>query len=100
MNTRLVMEGKGGMTQRSGGPYDGWWNGGIRNTATFHNTTSMLTEIIGSPTPMRIPLVLQRQVPSGDLALPVAPQEWHMKQSIEYSTPLDRAVLDYASRMR
>src|SRR5215510_95104 len=100
MHTRLAAEGKGGATMRSGGPYDGWWNGGIRNTATFHNTIAMLTEMIGSPTPMRIPLVLQRQIPSGDLAMPVAPQEWHMKQSIEYSTSLDRAVLDYASRMR
>ncbi|HEY9230044.1 MAG TPA: M14 metallopeptidase family protein, partial [Gemmatimonadaceae bacterium] len=100
MHTRLAAENKGGATMDAGGPYDGWWNGGIRNTATFHNTIAMLTEIIGSPTPMRIPLVLSRQIPSGDIALPVAPQEWRMKQSIEYSTSLDRAVLDYASRMR
>ena len=85
MHTRLAIEGKGGATMRSGGPYDGWWNGGIRNTATFHNTIAMLTEIIGSPTPMRIPLVLARQIPSGDLALPIAPQEWHFRQSIDYS---------------
>ncbi|MBV9879578.1 MAG: peptidase [Gemmatirosa sp.] len=100
MHTRLAIEGKGGATMRSGGPYDGWWNGGIRNTATFHNTIAMLTEMIGGPTPQRIPLVLQRQIPSGDLALPIAPQEWHFEQSIAYSTSLDRAVLDYASRMR
>jgi hypothetical protein len=100
MHTRLAVEGKGGATMRSGGPYDGWWNGGIRNTATFHNTIALLTEIIGSPTPMRVPLVLARQVPSSDLALPVAPQEWHFRQSIDYSVSLDRAVLDYASRMR
>src|SRR4051812_21781865 len=55
MHTRLAAENKGGATMRGGGPYDGWWNGGIRNTATFHNTIAMLTEIIGSPTPMRIP---------------------------------------------
>jgi hypothetical protein len=60
----------------------------------------MLTEIIGSPTPMRIPLVMSRQIPSGDIALPIAPQEWRFKQSIDYSISLDRAVLDYASRMR
>lgn len=100
MHTRLAAENKGGATMDAGGPYDGWWNGGIRNTATFHNTIAMLTEIIGSPTPMRIPLVLQRQIPSGDIALPIAPQEWRMKQSVEYSLSLDRAVLDYASRMR
>src|SRR6185436_11881310 len=100
MHTRLAVEGKGGATMRSGGPYDGWWNGGIRNTATFHNTIAMLTEMIGSPTPQRIPFIAQRQVPGGDLALPVAPGEWHFRQSIEYSITLDRAVLDYASRMR
>src|SRR3954469_9510156 len=100
MDTRLVMQGKGGMTQRTGGPYDGWWNGGIRNTATFHNTIAMLTEMIGGPTPERVPLVAQRQIPSADLALPIAPQEWHFKQSIDYSIELNRAVLNFASRNR
>src|SRR5947199_5201579 len=60
----------------------------------------MLTEMIGSPTPTRVPLVLERQVPTSDLALPVPPQEWHFRQSIDYSISLDRAVLDYASRLR
>src|SRR4051812_19004132 len=100
MHTRLAIENKPGATMRSGGPYDGWWNGGIRNTATFHNMIAMLTEMIGSPTPQRIPLVLQRQIPGGDLAMPVAPQEWHFRQSVDYSISLDKAVLDYASRMR
>jgi hypothetical protein len=100
MHTRLALEGKGGATMRSGASYDGWWNGGIRNTATFHNTIAMLTEMIGSPTPMRIPFVAQRQIPGGDIALPVAPGEWHFRQSVEYSITLNRAVLDYASRMR
>ena len=100
LHTRLAIEQKGGATMRSGGPYDGWWNGGIRNTATFHNIIAILTEMIGSPTPMRVPLVAQRQIPSGDLALPVPPGEWHFRQSVDYSITLDRALLDYASRMR
>jgi hypothetical protein len=100
MNTRLIMQGKGGMTQRTGGPYDGWWNGGIRNTATFHNTIAMLTEMIGGPTPQRVPLLLPRQIPQADLALPIAPQEWRFRQSVDYSIELDRAVLNYASRNR
>ena len=100
MDTRLVMEGKGGLTMRTGASYDGWWNGGIRNTATFHNTIAMLTEMIGDPTPTRVPLLLQRQIPSADLALPIAPQEWHFRQSVDYSVELDRAVLNYASRNR
>lgn len=100
MHTRLAVEGKPGATMRAGGPYDGWWNGGIRNTATFHNTIAVLTEMIGSPTPMRIPLIADRQIPRGDLAMPVAPQEWHLRQSVEYSISLNRAVLDHASRLR
>jgi len=100
MHTRLAVEGKPGATMRSGGSYDGWWNGGIRNTATFHNIIALLTEAIGSPTPMRIPLVMQRQLPSGDLAFPIEPQEWRFRQSVEYMISLNRAVLDYASRMK
>ena len=100
MHTRLAIENKPGATMRTGGPYDGWWNGGIRNTAAFHNTIALLTEMIGNPTPMRIPFVAQRQLPSADLALPIAPQVWHFRQSVEYSLSLNRAVLDYASRMR
>ena len=72
LHTRLAAEGKPGATMRSGGPYDGWWNGGIRNTAAFHNTIAILTEMIGSPTPMRIPLVMDRQLPTSDIAYPVA----------------------------
>lgn len=100
MHTRLALEGKPGATMRSGGPYDGWWNGGIRNTATFHNTIALLTEMIGSPTPMRIPFVAQRQIPGADIAMPIAPQEWHFRQSVDYSVTINRAVIDYASRMR
>ncbi|HEX6308034.1 MAG TPA: M14 family metallopeptidase, partial [Longimicrobiales bacterium] len=100
MHTRLAAEDKPGATMRSGGPYDGWWNGGIRNTAAFHNVIALLTEMIGNPTPMRIPLVPQRQLPSMDLAYPIAPQEWHFRRSVDYSISLNRAVLDYAARMR
>ncbi|HKW00551.1 MAG TPA: M14 metallopeptidase family protein [Vicinamibacterales bacterium] len=100
LHTRLAAEGKPGATMRSGGPYDGWWNGGIRNTAAFHNTIAILTEMIGSPTPMRIPLVMDRQLPTSDIAYPIAPQEWHFRQSIDYSVSCNRAILDIASRMK
>ncbi|NQW02511.1 MAG: peptidase [Acidobacteria bacterium] len=100
LHTRLAAEGKPGATMRSGGPYDGWWNGGIRNTAAFHNTIAILTEMIGNPTPMRVPLVMARQLPSSDLTFPVPPQEWHFRQSIDYSVATNRGVLDIASRMK
>ena len=97
---RAATEGKPGVTLASGGAYDGWWNGGIRNTGNFHNIIAILTETIGSPTPMRVPLVAQRQIPNRDLPYPIAPQEWHFKQSIDYSLTFNRAILDYASRNR
>jgi hypothetical protein len=100
LHSRLAAEGKPGATARSGGSYDGWWNGGLRNTAAFHNTIAILTEMIGSPTPMRVSLVLDRQIPNSDLTFPVPPQEWHFRQSIDYSVACNRGVLDIASKMR
>jgi hypothetical protein len=97
---RAATEGKPGVTLASGGAYDGWWNGGIRNTGNFHNILAILTETIGSPTPMRIPFTPQRLLPSRDLPYPIEPQEWHFKQSMDYSLTFNRAILDYASRNR
>jgi hypothetical protein len=100
MQARFLREGKPGATSRSGANYSTWWNGGLRTTAYFHNMIGLLTEIVGNPTPMEIPLVARRQLPSNDLTAPVAPQAWHYRQSIEYSLSANRAVLDYASRHR
>ena len=100
MHSRLVAEGKPGSTMRSGATYSTWYNGGLRTVTYFHNMIGILTEIIGSPTPMQLPLVASKQLPTGDLPDPVAPQLWHYKQSIEYEMTNNRAVLDYASRNR
>jgi Zinc carboxypeptidase len=100
LHQRLASEGKPGVTMASGGAYDGWWNGGIRNTGNFHNIIAILTETIGSPTPMRIPLTPQRLLPNRDLPYPIEPQEWHFKQSVDYSISFNRAVIDYAARNR
>src|SRR5271165_2952954 len=100
MHERLVAQGKGGSGMRTQANYDGWWDGGIRNTCTYHNTISIITEIIGGPTPMNIPLIPEKQLYISDLPLPIAPQEWHYRQSIDYSMETNRAILDYASRNR
>jgi hypothetical protein len=100
MHSRLVAQGKGGSAMRSGSSYSTWWNGGLRTTVYFHNMIGILTEIIGNPTPMRIPLVADKQLPQGDWPLPIAPQEWHYRQSIDYEIENNRAILDYASRNR
>jgi hypothetical protein len=100
MHERLVAQGKGGSGMRTQANYDGWWDGGMRNTCTYHNTISILTEIIGGPTPMSIPLVPEKQLYISDLPLPVAPREWHYRESIDYEMENNRAILDYASRNR
>ncbi|MEK7833147.1 MAG: M14 metallopeptidase family protein [Acidobacteriota bacterium] len=100
MHSRFLVEGKPGATMRSGANYSTWWNGGLRTTVYFHNMIGLLTETIGSPTPMEIPLVLARQLPRGDLPYPIAPQKWHFRQSVEYSLTANRAVIDVASKHR
>jgi hypothetical protein len=100
MHARFAAERKPGVTMRGGGNYSMWWNGGLRTTAYFHNQIGLLTETIGNPTPIEIPFVPERQVPSADLPYPIAPQRWRFRQSIEYSLTANRAVIDVASRHR
>ncbi|MGH7701145.1 MAG: M14 family metallopeptidase [Gemmatimonadales bacterium] len=100
MHGRFVAEGKPGTTMRRGASYSTWWNGGLRTTTYFHNQIGLLTETIGNPTPIEIPLLPDRQLASGDLPFPIAPQRWHFRQSVDYSITANRAVLDYASRYR
>ena len=100
MHSRFEAEGKPGATMRSGAPYSTWFNGGLRTTSYFHNMIGILTETIGSPTPIQVPLVPDRQLPKLDLPFPVPPQTWHFKQSIDYSMTANLAVLDLASRYR
>jgi hypothetical protein len=100
MHARFAAENKAGVTMRTGSTYSTWWNGGLRTTAYFHNQIGLLTEVIGGPTPTRIPYVAARQQPSADLPLPIAPQAWHFRQSIDYSMTANRAVLDAASKQR
>ena len=100
MHERFIREDKPGVTMRSGSSYSTWWNGGLRTTAYFHNMIGLLTETIGNPTPMQIPLVVRNQLPRGDLPYPIAPQEWHFRQSIDYSVTANYAVFDIASKRR
>jgi len=100
MHTRFEAEGKPGVTMRTGSSYSTWWNGGLRTLAYFHNMIGLLTETIGNPTPMEIPLVVRNQLPRADLPYPIAPQQWHFRQSIDYSSTANWAVMDVASRYR
>ncbi len=100
MHARMEAENKPGAGMRSAATYSTWYNGGLRTTTYFHNIVGLLTEIIGNPTPFDLPLVPATQLPHGDLPFPIAPQKWHLRQSIEYSLTANRAVLDFASRYR
>ncbi|MFP5355126.1 MAG: M14 metallopeptidase family protein [Gemmatimonadota bacterium] len=100
MHTRFAVEGKPGVTMRTGASYSTWWNGGLRTTVYFHNQIGLLTETIGSPTPMEVPLVVNNQLPRADLPYPIAPQKWHFRQSIDYSVTANYAVFDIASKRK
>ena len=100
LHTRLVSENKGGSVMRTAANYSTWYNGAFRTNVYFHNMIGILSEIIGNPTPEVLPLVLEKQLPSGDWPLPVQPQLWHLRQSIDYEMTNNRAMLDYASRNR
>ena len=100
MHHRFLQEGKPGFTMRSGSSYSTWWNGGLRTTAYFQNIIGLLTEIIGNPTPTQIPPTPSQILPRADLPAPIEPQEWHFRQSIDYSVTANYAVLDLASRYK
>jgi hypothetical protein len=98
LNERMISEGKPGVTTRKGSSYSTWWNGGLRTEVYFHNMIGLLTETIGSPTPITIPFLPSKQLPDSSLYYPIEPQPWHFRQSIDYSITANRAVLDIASR--
>ena len=96
---RFLAEGKGGAVKREAASYSTWYNGGVRTTVGFHNQIGLIHEIIGSPTPMSIPVVPNFLVPVPNNPLPIGPQQtWHQYQSIEYVISANRAVLDLAAR--
>jgi len=101
VHERFLAEGKPGAVMRSNAPYSTWFNGGDRTTTGFHNQIGLLSEIIGNPSPITIPLVASKLLPNGDQPDPIGPrQEWHQRQSIDYLITSDRAILDIASKFR
>jgi hypothetical protein len=100
MMERFLVEDKPGATVRSGARYSTWFNGGLRTACYFHNMIGLLSETIGSPTPMRIPYLPALHLPRADYLAPIPPGEWHFRQSVDYSITANKAVLDYASRNR
>lgn len=98
MINRLHQEDRPGYTRLGGSVFSTWWNGGLRTTPYYHNIIGILTEIIGSPTPSEVPLVPDRLIPNNANPYPITPQDWHFKQSIDYSVSLNYAILNHAVR--
>lgn len=98
MINRLHQEDRPGYTRLDGSVFSTWWNGGLRTTPYYHNIIGILTEIIGKPTPSKVPLVPERLVPNNGTPYPITPQDWHFKQSIDYSVSLNYAILNHAVR--
>ena len=97
---RFLAEDMPGATIRTGARYSTWFNGGLSTTCQFHNMIGLFTETIGSPTPSRVPLIASKQLPNSDYLAPIAPQEWHFRQSVDYEVMSNRAIVDFASRNR
>lgn len=100
MSSRLNAESKPGYTMKSGSVFSTWWNGGLRTTAYYHNIIGLLTEIIGNPTPSKIPFVPSRLIPNSATPYPIEPKQWLFQNSIDYSISLNYAVLNYAARYK
>jgi hypothetical protein len=101
VHERFLAEGKPGAVLRTNAPYSTWFNGGDRTTTGFHNQIGLLSEIIGSPTPISIPLIASKLLPDGNQPAPIGPrQEWHQRQTIDYLLTADYAILDIASKYR
>jgi len=98
MINRVNAEGRQGYTRLSGSVFSTWWNGGLRTAPYFHNSVGILTEIVGDPTPMTIPVIPERLIPNNATPNPVIPRPWHFREAIDYSVSLNYAILDYASR--
>src|SRR3546814_5483849 len=82
MINRLNAEDKPGYTRLSGSVFSTWWNGGLRTTPYYHNSIGILTEIVGDPTPMEIPLVPERLIPNNATPSPVTPRPWQDRKSV------------------
>jgi hypothetical protein len=97
---RFLAEDMPGVTVRTGARYSTWFNGGLSTACQFHNMIGLFTETIGGPTPSRVPLLPNKHLPNSDYLMPIAPQEWHFRQSVDYEVTCNKAILDYASRNR
>ena len=89
--------------------YDGWWNGGLRTAAKFHNMHGILTETaaVNYATPREwsrqdLPVRFENGIPALEptifYPLPWHGGRWSVRHAIDYMLTADRAILELAAR--
>lgn len=106
MRERFAREGKAGVLSYHG--FDGWWNGGLRTTAKFHNMHGILTETAAammatprtwkeSDLPARFGNGIPTREPTIFYPLPWLGGTWNVRSAIDYMLTADFAILDLAA---
>ena len=107
MRERFAREDKPGVVSYL--RYDGWWNGGLRTAAKFHNMHGILTETAAvdyaTPrewSPQDIPVRFDNGIPAREptifYQLPWRGGKWSVRHAIDYMLTADRAILALAAR--
>ncbi len=106
MRERFARENKPGALSYHG--FDGWWNGGLRTAAKFHNMHGILTETAAatlatpktwqeSDLPARFGNGIPTKEPTIFYPLPWLGGMWNVRSAIDYMLTADYAILDLAA---
>jgi len=109
MAERFALEGKTGVISYFG--FDGWWNGGLRSAAAFHNIHGILTETAASGyatpreyDPAKFPARFNNGMPTNHPGIfyqqPWKGGRWTLRDAIEYMLTADAAILELAAERR
>jgi hypothetical protein len=98
LHSRLLGEGKSGSYYGDVTEYQQWAFGML--PCPLHNVITFHTEVIGTPHPQRIPVVIDKQLPQMGLPRPIEPRLWHARDGLAYQITAYRGVLDWVSRNR
>lgn len=98
LHGRLLGEGKAGSYYGQVAEYQQWAFGML--PCPLHNVVTFHTEVIGTPHPQRIPVVVDKQLPQMALPRPIEPRIWHARDGLAYQMTAYFGVLDWVCRNR
>lgn len=98
LHGRLLGEGKNGSYYGQVAEYQQWAFGML--PCPLHNVVTFHTEVIGTPHPQRIPVVVDKQLPQMALPRPIEPRLWRARDGLGYQMSAYLGVLDWVSRNR